>query len=119
MDNILGRLTTEYANKQRHNTLDQNSIRIALIHHLAILHRCRKPNLRLTTINQVLVVLVCLGKGLQPVAVFNQQTVSVHPIVETAELLDYFILYEINFHNCSAICLSSSSAISFTGASIT
>ena len=95
-------MPAQYMDKQCYDALYQYSIRITLVDNLAVFYAGGEPYSRLATVNQVLLRAGFLGKRLQPVSVLNQQRITIHPIVKTAELFNNLVLYIVDSHTGDA-----------------
>ena len=92
-------MPAQYVDKQCHDALYQYGIRVALVDNLALFQAGGEPYFRLAAVNQVLLRAGFFGKRLQTVSVLNQQRITIHPIVKTAELFNNFVLYIVDSHH--------------------
>ncbi len=97
VEHLLWRRTVKHAHEHRDDSLDDDGIAVGLQAHMPIDAVGLQPHAALATVNQVVGRLVLLVQGGHGIAHVNDDTVTVHPVVQTLKFLNDFVLSLVDY----------------------
>lgn len=92
IEDLLRRVAADHADEQRDDALGDERVAIGGEDEAAIGVVALQPHAALTTLDEVLLVLVLLVQRLEVVAQVDQHLILVHPVGKLVELLDDLVL---------------------------
>ena len=98
-------MSAHHLDEQADDTLHDEGITLGLEVHQSLRIVGLQPHTALASLNQVLFGLVLLIQWGLVVAQVDEQLVTVHPVVQFAELFDDFVLQFVDGLHCSCLIL--------------